>query len=550
MTRSRSKKTKLFIKVLWGGADLGSVARNMDSVRSISAGRGLFVDIHSAVWPLRDNVSIIERDRGKLYLNPDLAWNGVVQNGGDVIVLDSRKRRRRTVEIKANTTASLRLEDISIAIRTGREHVPYKQSAKSIKKFAPSLLGLIVDETSEKWSFGIACAAAAIVFLAGVTGLKSRHVWHPETLADVDDSLKIPFISPNHFQSAPAVLQDRLDRFHYVSSVSSYYSDLAVLLTDPKALPKESGLFSESVRQYQEQFAEQSDNITQLKASANRLETEVHASGGKIIGIPTVIGESLDGSLQRVLNKIMLIQDAAKGLAELRANVGEQFKGEPAYDYGSAAKTVGDDSLSDFTKKLGEGFRNALPDEEQQVLQAKKYAIDASAAQVKLFGKEYLKSSSQSCCPGIAGIKAGASPIDLDNTEQFERSDEFLAALKASTWGAPKVEEKPIKHIAEPIAGTIDSKAVEKAIATGRFQLQLCFELALRRNQTAKGNMEWQWQIDPRGKINSLSLLSSTLKDEELIHCVKTRIAGWKFPKPKGGSVEIRYPFEFERNKG
>jgi hypothetical protein len=264
--------------------------------------------------------------------------------------------------------------------------------------------------------------------------------------------------------------------------------------------------------------------------------------------MPVVIGESLDGSLQRALNKVTLLQEAAKSLTELRSKTGEAFKGEPSYDYGVAQQAAAADSLSDFTKKLGEGFRQALPDEEQQAKESKEFAVDASAAQLALFGKDYLKRSKE-CCPGVSGIKAGSSPIDIKNTESFEQSDEFLASLKASTWGAPKQEEK-VHRVIEPLAGTIDPKSVERAIASGRFQLQLCFELALRRNQAAKGNMEWKWQIDTRGQMSGLALLSSTLKDEELIHCVRSRIAGWKFPKPKGGSVEIRYPFEFERDKG
>lgn len=549
MASKRQKSTKIFIKVLWGGADLGSVTRKLDSVRSVTAGRGLFADITSSVWPLRDNVTILERERGQLYLNPDLPWDGVVHNGKDLFVLDSRSRIRKPVEIRPNTSATLRLEDISIAIRCGQEHLPYKPRGISTKQFKPSILGLIADTQAERWALVTAMISAGVIIGAVAAGLKTRDVWRPESVADLGDEVKIPFISPSHFETAPAVLQDHLDRFHYVKSVSSYYADLAKLMTRPEDLSKDSGMFPESIRQYREQFKQQSDQVAQMTAAGARLSRDIHTSGGKIMGIPTVIGESLDGSLQRILNKVTLMQDAASILAETRTKVGTQFKAEPSYDYGATQQAAAADNLSDFTKKLGEGFRNALPDEEQQAKEAKGFAVDASAAQLALFGKDYLKKSGHQCCPPISGVKAGASPIDLENAESFAQSDEYLASLKASTWGAPQQDEKTRK-IVEPLAGSIDPKSVEKAIASGRFQLQLCFELALRRNQAAKGNMEWKWQIDTRGKMSGLSLLSSTLKDEELIHCVKTRIAGWKFPKPKGGSVEIRYPFEFERDKG
>lgn len=550
MARSSAKPQKLFIKVFWGGADLGAVARSLSSVRSVTAGRGFLTDIHSSIWPLRDNVTIVERERGHLYLNPDLPWDGVLHNGKDLFVLDSRARTKKPIEIRPNTTATLRLEDISIAIRTGQEHVPYRPKGVAKSQFKGSMLALIADTPSERMGLISAAIAALIMVGAAAAGLKSREVWRPESLADLGDELKIPYISPTHFQTAPQVIQDKLDRFHYVESVSSYYSDLATMMTNPEELGKDSKMFSESVRQYQSAFDAQREQLAEFTAAGDRLTRDVRSSGGRVMGIPVVRGESLDGSLQRIMNKVTLVQESAKNLADLRVKVGEGFKAEPAYDYGAAQQANGGDNLSDFTKKLGEGFRNALPDEEQQAKEAKDFAIDASAAQLALFGKEYLKRAHGQCCPGVSGIKAGASPIDLKNSESFTQSDEFLASLKASTWGAPKPLPEKSHRIVEPIAGIIDAKSVEKAIASGRFQLQLCFELALRRNQAAKGNMEWKWQIDTRGKINGLSLLSTTLKDEELIHCVRTRIAGWKFPKPKGGSVEIRYPFEFERDKG
>ena len=62
--------------------------------------------------------------------------------------------------------------------------------------------------------------------------------------------------------------------------------------------------------------------------------------------------------------------------------------------------------------------------------------------------------------------------------------------------------------------------------------------------------MEWKWQIDTKGQLSQLSLMKSTLDDQELIQCVRQKIATWKFPKPKGGNVVIRYPFEFTKDKG
>jgi hypothetical protein len=34
--------------------------------------------------------------------------------------------------------------------------------------------------------------------------------------------------------------------------------------------------------------------------------------------------------------------------------------------------------------------------------------------------------------------------------------------------------------------------------------------------------------------------------DSEVANCIKTLIARWRFPSPKGGAVEVQYPFLFQ----
>ena len=98
--------------------------------------------------------------------------------------------------------------------------------------------------------------------------------------------------------------------------------------------------------------------------------------------------------------------------------------------------------------------------------------------------------------------------------------------------------------------GTIEKALVERFINQHKFQLQICYEQSLRRNDKAVGTMEWKWTINSRGVVSGVELASSTIKDKKLEKCIKEKMSTWQFPNPQNGSVEISYPFVFSPNKG
>ena len=104
--------------------------------------------------------------------------------------------------------------------------------------------------------------------------------------------------------------------------------------------------------------------------------------------------------------------------------------------------------------------------------------------------------------------------------------------------------------IREPLIGEIDPSLVEKTVSKNRFELQLCFELALRRNQQLNGTMEWRWMLDSQGTISNLELVSSSINDRPMIRCIQQKISKWRFPRPRRGAVEVRFPFNFVQKRG
>jgi hypothetical protein len=144
------------------------------------------------------------------------------------------------------------------------------------------------------------------------------------------------------------------------------------------------------------------------------------------------------------------------------------------------------------------------------------------------------------------GLPDGSKYASFLGDIDFFLADEKLLQLQASEWGAPR---KPAKS-KEALVGEIDPALIERYIKQNRYQLQLCYELALRRNEAASGTMEWRWRIDSRGVISDVALVASAIKDQSMIQCIQRKISAWSFPRPRRGSVEVSYPFEFSPSKG
>jgi hypothetical protein len=125
------------------------------------------------------------------------------------------------------------------------------------------------------------------------------------------------------------------------------------------------------------------------------------------------------------------------------------------------------------------------------------------------------------------------------------RGDRRFSQIVGSEFGQ-KQKEKPVYRL----TGELPSELIQRVISKRQFELQLCYELALRRNQAANGELEWSWIIDKRGRPQEINLLSSSIQDREMIGCIRNKMSSWTFPRPKNGSIRVRYPFRFQPAKG
>ena len=130
--------------------------------------------------------------------------------------------------------------------------------------------------------------------------------------------------------------------------------------------------------------------------------------------------------------------------------------------------------------------------------------------------------------------------------------DKIFDDSKADALQGSSIDPKAakIQRVVEPLIGEIDPTLVESTIQKYRYELQACFEGALKRDRFTRGAMEWRWRIDSRGLLSELELVKSNINDPVMSRCVRQKMSAWRFPKPRRGSIEITYPFEFNPTRG
>jgi hypothetical protein len=60
------------------------------------------------------------------------------------------------------------------------------------------------------------------------------------------------------------------------------------------------------------------------------------------------------------------------------------------------------------------------------------------------------------------------------------------------------------------------------------------------------GKMIFEWKILTSGQVGEVRIKSSTVNSHEIHACIKAAIKTWQFPKPKGSTVVVSYPFIFD----
>ena len=98
----------------------------------------------------------------------------------------------------------------------------------------------------------------------------------------------------------------------------------------------------------------------------------------------------------------------------------------------------------------------------------------------------------------------------------------------------------------ESFEGVIDKEAIRRVVKRNVKQLRTCYERLAQKDPGASGRVDLNWTIEANGRVGSVKVVKSQIKDQSTLDCMKLRLAAWRFPDPPEGVIgDINYPFVF-----
>jgi hypothetical protein len=109
-----------------------------------------------------------------------------------------------------------------------------------------------------------------------------------------------------------------------------------------------------------------------------------------------------------------------------------------------------------------------------------------------------------------------------------------------------KGEDRKTKR--EPI-GKINVAAVNTFINMRFGQVKACYERRLKVDSTLEGTLDLNINLASSGKVTAVTVNRNTVRDAEMLSCVRRTIRRWDFPKPEWGRVVIAKTFRFKKKR-
>jgi TonB family protein len=97
------------------------------------------------------------------------------------------------------------------------------------------------------------------------------------------------------------------------------------------------------------------------------------------------------------------------------------------------------------------------------------------------------------------------------------------------------------------VQGSLDKNIIRRVIRRHLAEVKFCYvSKGLASNQKLAGQVKVQFIIQTNGRVSSVAIASSSLNHSGTEACIRRAIRRWRFPKPEGGIVVVRYPFNFK----
>lgn len=92
-------------------------------------------------------------------------------------------------------------------------------------------------------------------------------------------------------------------------------------------------------------------------------------------------------------------------------------------------------------------------------------------------------------------------------------------------------------------SSSIDRDALAKVITSHLHEISSCYERAMIASGSFAGKMTVEWAITTNGTVSNARVKTTDLRNAQFGSCVLGALKQWVFPKARGGTVVVSYPF-------
>ncbi len=550
----KNKGMMLYVEVLQNGARVASLVRPLGRTGHLWISGGNSGPLPIPLYGDRANTDLFHSRGGKTFLEIDRFWVGIIVSGGEVTEVNRKHRPSGPVEVRKGDYGSLGNGDLTLLYRVGPKPKVIRHAI--LKIYRPSFFGGLIRDRME-----IPVAAYAVLLaglLVGGFGLGLlRHPGVPRlSFETLDPEFNLPFIAPEHFETAPEALQNNLVRSSLTRSVVQFYRSVIAGLTgqgkdsDKMTFPQSRKLANSAHKALEHDLSEMRE--AQARMTAAVLKKPASA----MVAIPAMEGTTVSGEILRIQDKIEIFQKGLRRNQEMKRKVGGLFPKDAVYDF-NLYRDIKPGQKGMFSEQTLAALAKIRPFDEMTDEEAMYFQAKTTGQMARAFAKSGKDSGNGHSRPNANTKSKDVSlPVGLSSKLSFATyvfdPDKIFDDTKADALQGSSIDPKAakIQRVVEPLIGEIDPTLVESTIQKYRYELQACFEGALKRDRFTRGAMEWRWRIDSRGLMSELELVKSNINDPVMSRCVRKKMSAWRFPKPRRGSIEITYPFEFNPTRG
>lgn len=96
-----------------------------------------------------------------------------------------------------------------------------------------------------------------------------------------------------------------------------------------------------------------------------------------------------------------------------------------------------------------------------------------------------------------------------------------------------------------PTHGRIDPAALRPVIAGANAAVQRCYEQALARDPTARGELEVRVRVEDDGRVSDSAARTEDASLRGAARCIEGVLGALRFPRPTGGAATVVVPYRF-----